>query len=158
MVSDIEQRSRFLDTLDWLHHVLIRHANSLNIALVRIAYGTDNRLGETYGAPEALRQLAELTYDLKKSFRSSDLVGRDGTDFWIIFPYTPFSDNVHEKLKAVLQKSTHDNLNIVDREIAIFELPGIYEDKHIAVNDSVELIHYLKTHQSTLASHVFKIT
>lgn len=158
MVSDIEQRSRFLDTLDWLHHVLIRHTDSLNIALVRIAYGTDNVLGETYGAPEALRQLAELTYDLKKSFRSSDLVGRDGTDFWIIFPYTPFSDNVFEKLTSVLQKSTHDNLNIVDREIAIFELPTIYAQNRLTVTDSVELLHFLRAHQTQLASHVFKIS
>lgn len=157
MVSDIELRSRFLDTLDWLCQVLIRHADDFNIALVRIAYGDDNSLGEAYGAPEALRQLSTLTHDLQKSFRKSDLVGREGTDFWILFPYTRFTENIQEKLVGVLQKSSHENLNIVDREVAIFELPVIYQQAAIQAEQGLDLLRYLKAHQAQLASSIFKV-
>lgn len=156
MVADIQLRSRFLDTLDWLCQVMIRHSGDFDIALLRIAYGDDNSLGEAYGAPEALRQLSLLTHDLQKTFRKSDLVGRDGTDFWILFPYTRFTDNIYEKLLDVLQESSHETLNIVNREIAIFELPVIYAE-HQLPEEGLELLHYLKLHQASLASHVFRL-
>lgn len=156
MVSDIELRTRFLDTLDWLCQVLIRHSDGFDVALVRIAYGDDNSLGEAYGAPEALRQLSLLTHDLQKAFRKSDLVGRDGTDFWILFPYTRITDNIYEKLVDVLQASSHENLNIVNREVSIFELPVIYQDNQLP-EQGLELLHYLKLHQMKLASHLFSL-
>lgn len=157
MVSDIQLCSRFIETLDWVCQVLIRHSEDFNIALVRIAYGDDNSLGETYGAPEALRQLSSLTHDLQTSFRRSDLVGREGTDFWILFPYTRVTDNVYDKLLDVIQGSTHNNLNIVEREVAIFELPLIYSKALVKPDSSQALLKHLKTNQAALASHVFRL-
>lgn len=157
MISDIQLCSRFIDTLDWVCQVLIRHADDLNIALVRIAYGDDNSLGEAYGAPEALRQLSSLTHDLQNSFRRSDLVGREGTDFWILFPYTRVSDNVYDKLVDVLQSTEHKTLNIVEREVAIFELPIIYQKAMVKPDNGLSLLQYLKINQAELASHIFKL-
>jgi hypothetical protein len=157
MISDIQLCSRFIDTLDWICQVLIRHADDINIALVKIAYGDDNSLGEAYGAPEALRQLSSLTHDLQNSFRKSDLVGREGTDFWILFPYTRVTDNIHDKLLDVLEGSAHNNLNIVEREISIFELPVIYQKATVKPEDALSLLHYVKANQSELASHVFRL-
>lgn len=157
MVSDIQLCSRFIETLDWICQVLIRHSEDFNVALVRIAYGDNNSLGETYGAPEALRQLSSLTHDLQASFRRSDLVGREGTDFWILFPYTRVTDNVYDKLLDVIQGSAHNNLNIVEREIAIFELPLIYSKALVRPDSSHALLKHLKTNQAVLASHVFRL-
>jgi hypothetical protein len=157
MVSDIQLCSRFIETLDWICQVLIRHSEDFNVALVRIAYGDDNSLGETYGAPEALRQLSSLTHDLQNSFRRSDLVGREGTDFWILFPYTRVTDNVYDKLLDVIQGSAHNNLNIVEREIAIFELPIIYSKALVKPDSSHALLQHLKLNQAALASHVFRL-
>jgi hypothetical protein len=157
MISDIQLCSRFIDTLDWICQVLVRHADDFNIALVKIAYGDDNSLGEAYGAPEALRQLSSLTHDLQNSFRKSDLVGREGTDFWILFPYTRVTDNVYDKLMDVLQGSAHNNLNIVQREVAIFELPVIYQKADVKPEDGLALLHYAKTNQAELASHIFRL-
>lgn len=157
MVSDIQLCSRFIETLDWICQVLIRHSEDFNVALVRIAYGDNNSLGETYGAPEALRQLSSLTHDLQASFRRSDLVGREGTDFWILFPYTRVTDNVYDKLLDVIQGSAHNNLNIVEREIAIFELPLIYSKALVKPDTSHALLKHLKTNQAVLASHVFRL-
>ncbi|MGQ3090904.1 MAG: hypothetical protein ACT6RZ_03295 [Methylophilus sp.] len=157
MISDIQLCSRFIDTLDWICQVLVRHADDFNIALVKIAYGDDNSLGEAYGAPEALRQLSSLTHDLQNSFRKSDLVGREGTDFWILFPYTRVTDNVYDKLMDVLQGSAHNNLNIVQREVAIFELPVIYQKADIKPEDGLALLQYAKANQAELASHIFRL-
>lgn len=157
MISDIQLCSRFIDTLDWICQVLIRHSDDFHVALVKIAYGDDNSLGEAYGAPEALRQLSSLTHDLQRSFRRSDLVGREGTDFWILFPYTRVSDNVYDKLMDVIQGSAHANLNIVEREIAIFELPVIYTKALIKPDSGHALLQHLKQHQASLASHVFRL-
>lgn len=157
MISDIQLCSRFIDTLDWICQVLIRHSDDFNVALVKIAYGDDNSLGEAYGAPEALRQLSSLTHDLQSSFRQSDLVGREGTDFWILFPYTRVTDNIYDKLMDVLQGSAHNNLNIVEREIAIFELPVIYQKATVKPDNGLGLLQYVKANQSELASHVFRL-
>jgi hypothetical protein len=157
MISDIQLCSRFIDTLDWICQVLIRHSDDFNVALVKIAYGDDNSLGEAYGAPEALRQLSSLTHDLQNSFRRSDLVGREGTDFWILFPYTPITDNVYDKLLDVLQGSSHASLNIVEREIAIFELPVIYQKAIVKPDTGLALLQHVKANQSELASHVFRL-
>lgn len=157
MIADIQICSRFIDTLDWICQVLIRHSEDFNVALVRIAYGDDNRLGEAYGAPEALRQLSSLTHDLQRTFRRSDLVGREGTDFWILFPYTRVTDNVYDKLLDVIQSAEHTSLNIVDREIAIFELPMIFDKALVKPDSGHALLHHLKTNQAELASHVFRL-
>jgi hypothetical protein len=157
MISDIQLCSRFVETLDWICQVLIRHSEDFNIALVKIAYGDDNSLGEAYGAPEALRQLSSLTHDLQSSFRRSDLVGREGTDFWILFPYTRVQDNVYEKLLDVLESSKHQTLNIVEREIAIFELPLIYQKALVKPDQGHELLQHLKNNQTELASHIFRL-
>ena len=157
MISDIQLCSRFIDTLDWICQVQIRHADDFHVALVRIAYGDDNSLGEAYGAPEALRQLSSLTHDLQNSFRRSDLVGREGTDFWILFPYTRVTDNIYDKLMDVLQGSAHKNLNIVEREIAIFELPLIYQKAIVKPDHGLSLLQHLKANQTELASHIFRL-
>lgn len=157
MISDIQLCSRFIDTLDWVCQVQIRHADDFHVALVRIAYGDDNSLGEAYGAPEALRQLSSLTHDLQNSFRRSDLVGREGTDFWILFPYTRVTDNIYDKLMDVLQGSAHKNLNIVEREIAIFELPLIYQKAIVKPDHGLALLQHLKANQTELASHIFRL-
>lgn len=157
MISDIQLRSHFFDTLDWLCQVMVRYPNDFNLALVRIAYGDDNRLGEAYGAPEALRQLSVLSLDLQQAFRKSDLIGRNGTDFWVLFPYTRFGENLYEKLVEVLQSANHKQLNIVDREIAVFELPEIFKHDHFNPDSGQSLIEFLKQHQQTLASHIFRL-
>ncbi len=157
MISDVQTRAHFLSTLDWLRHVLMRHSDDFSFALVKIAYGDDNSLGDAYGAPEALKQLSLLTLALQNTFRKSDLVARDGTDFWIIFPYTPFNENIYDKLIAVLHEADHVGLNIVEREIAIFELPLIKQKSVREVDSGLGLLQFLKTNQAEYASHVFRL-
>jgi GGDEF domain-containing protein len=153
---DAESRETFLNTLDWLILVVERYKENFNFALVKIAYGNANELGETYGAPEASKQLVAMTADLQKAFRRTDLVARNGSDFWVIFPYTPFSENIYEKIVTVMEDAHHAGLNVVDREIAIFTSPFDTSLLQNAQPTAIELLDYLKTHQNQFASHVFR--
>lgn len=156
--NDVQAREIFLNTLDWLLPVVARYTENFNFALVKIAFGHGNELGETYGAPEASKQLVAMTADLQKSFRKTDLIARNGTDFWVIFPYTPFSENIYEKIVTVMEDAHHDGLNIVDREIAIFTSPFDLSLAQTPEFSALALLEYLKQHQQKLASHVFRFS
>lgn len=155
---DNQTRATFLSTLDWLLPVVGRYAENFNFALVKIAFGQGNELGDAYGAPEATKQLIAVTADLQKAFRKTDLIARNGTDFWVIFPYTPFSENIYEKIVTVIEKAHHEGLNVVDREIAIFTSPFNLNQQQIPQLTALELLDYLKLHQAQFASHVFRFS
>jgi len=155
--NDYESRSIFLNTLTWLLAVAERYSDQFNFALVKIAYGNNNELGDAFGAPEASKQLSSLTASLQKTFRKADLIARNGTDFWIIFPYTPFSDNIYEKIRGVIDEGDHEELNIVNREIAIFTSPFHFSNEVSSQLSALETLDYLKTHQENHAKHVFQI-
>jgi len=155
-LNDANLRTHFLNTLDWLLAVVTRYSENFNFALVKIAYGNKNELGDAYGAQDASKQLVEMTQDLQKSFRKTDIVARNGTDFWVIFPYTRFSENIYEKIVTVMDEAHHEGLNIVDREIAIFPLPFDTSKQGKPTLDALELLEYLKQNQQQLASHVFR--
>jgi hypothetical protein len=57
----------------------------------------------------------------------------------------------------VIQGSAHANLNIVEREIAIFELPVIYTKALVKPDNGHSLLQHLKINQAELASHVFRL-
>ena len=156
--NDVKLREAFLNTLDWLLLVVSRYSENFNFALVKITFGSKNELGDAYGAPEASKQLIAMTADLQKAFRKTDLIARNGTDFWVIFPYTPFSENIYEKIVTVMEEAHHDGLNIVDREIAIFTSPFDLSRQERPTLSANELLDYLKLHQTQFASHAFKFS
>ena len=158
LTNDTNSRVIFLNTLDWLLAVVTRYSESFNFALVKIAYGNNNELGDAYGAQEASKKLVEMTYDLQQAFRKTDLVARNGTDFWIIFPYTPFSENIYEKIVTVIEEGRHHGLNVVEREIAIFTSPFEAVNQEKSALSAMELLDYLKKHQAEFASHVFQFS
>lgn len=158
MTNEIEPRASFLSTLQWLLAVTERYAENFNFALVKIAYGENNELGDAYGAQEARKQLESLSASLKKTFRKADLIARNGTDFWIIFPYTPFSENIYDKIRGVIDDGDHKELNIVNREITIFTSPFTFKDDSGQPLDALETLEHLKANQLQHAQHIFKIS
>ncbi len=158
ITSDAESRTIFLNALKWLLAVTERYPEQFNFALVKIAYGDSNELGDAYGAQEAAKQLSSLTTSLRKTFRKADIVARNFTDFWIIFPYTPFSENIYDKIRSVIDDGDHEELKIVDREIAIFTSPFQFKDKNGQDLDGLGTIEYLKEHQEKHAEHVFNFS
>lgn len=154
--DDIDARSGFLMTLTWLLAVMERYPSPLEFVLVHIAFGNKNELGEAYGAQEAVNQLANVTRSLKKTFRKADMIARNGTDFWIIVPYTPATEKIYDKVLGIFHDAKHDDLKIVDRDTTIFSLAMLIEKKVHAKMNVVEFLDHLKLHRPEYAIHSFR--
>src|SRR5512144_650430 len=99
----IEAREQFLFALKWLLAVTERYAGPIQFGLAHIRYENAKLLGDTYGAQHASQQLDDVWQSLRKSFRKTDLVARDGTDFWIIVPFT--DEKISDKIRYILESA-----------------------------------------------------
>jgi len=156
LIEDIENRDRFLFIFEWLMAIMSRYMCSMQFGLVHIDHGDKNELGDAYGAKDAAEQLVAMTSHLKAAFRSTDLVARIGSDFWIIVPYTPATEKVQDKVRSIMQDAAHDGLKAVGQDASIFCFPS--EDK--ALNQKlielsgIEFLGYLKAHRHMLSSQL----
>ena len=155
--QDMEARTTFLTTFDWLIAVTNRYASPIEFGLVHISFGTQNELGEAYGAQDAAKQLAQLTNTLINAFRKTDLVARTGTDYWIIVPYSPATETILDKVVGILESAEHDGLHVVDRKASIFTLSSLLKEleKNVAGLPALDMLAYLKENRKTLAKHMF---
>ena len=99
-----------------------RYSDPLQFGLVHIHYKNLGILGETYGAKNASRKLDDVSHSLRKAFRKTDLVARDGTDFWILVPYTQASEKLVDKVNDTIKKASQDDLHVAEHDINIFSL------------------------------------
>jgi GGDEF domain-containing protein len=150
--EDIEAREKFLFTLEWLIAVSKRHSNGLHFGLAHINYETPKILGETYGAQRAAQKLDEVSHSLRRAFRKSDLVARDGADFWILVPFTPAEEKLVDKIRYIIDTASQGGLQIVERDISIFLLPNDAADLE-EKNSALEFLTYLKKNHIALASN-----
>ncbi len=120
--EDIDSHDKFLFTLEWLLAVTIRYSDPLQFGLVHIHYQNLAVLGETYGAKDASHKLDEVAHALRKAFRKTDLVARDGTDFWILVPYTQASEKLVDKVNYTIHTASEDDLHIAEHDVNIFSL------------------------------------
>ena len=121
-LEDIEASEKFLFTLKWLLEVTERYADHFQFGLAHINFQDTKILGETYGARIASQKLDEISSSLRKVFRKTDLVARDGADFWILLPYTPPDEQLVDKIKYIIETASQCGLQIVERDISIFSL------------------------------------
>ncbi len=150
--ADLEARDKFLFTLEWLLEVTKRHSDGLQFGLAHINYETPKVLGETYGAQKAAQKLDEVSHSLRKVFRKTDLVARDGADFWILVPFTPAEEKLVDKIKYIIETASLSGLHIVERDISFFVLPN--DAAKLGANSSaLEFLEYLKKNHITLASN-----
>ena len=150
--EDTEAREKFLFTLEWLLAVTKRHSSGLQFGIALIDYNNPKILGETYGAKQAAQKLDEISHSLRSSFRKSDLVARDGTDFWILVPFAPSEERLVDKIRYIIDTASQGGLNIVKRDISIFLLPIDAADLD-ADSAALEFLKYLKKNRVALSSH-----
>ncbi|HUW26060.1 MAG TPA: diguanylate cyclase [Gallionella sp.] len=149
-LEDIEASEKFLFTLKWMLAVTERYPEHFQFGLAHIDFQDPKILGETYGAQKASQKLDEVLYSLRKVFRKTDLVVRDGVDFWILLPYVPTEEKLVDKIKYIIETASQGGLHIVERDISIFSLspdmikPG--EDYSAS-----RFLAYLKENHATLA-------
>lgn len=152
MQKDIESSEKFLFTLGWLLAVTKRHSGCLEFGLAHIDFTNSKILGDTYGAQKASQKLDEVSQVLRKAFRKTDLVARDGLDFWILVPYTPVTEKLADKVKYIVETASQGGLQIVERDISMFSLP----QKIVDVDDDCtasEFLEHLKKYHIASARH-----
>ena len=120
--EDIASHDKFLFTLEWLLAVTQRYSDPLQFGLVHIHYKNLGILGETYGAKNASQKLDDVSHSLRKAFRKTDLVARDGTDFWILVPYTQANEKLVDKVNDTIKAASQDDLHVAEHDINIFSL------------------------------------
>jgi len=133
MNDDTAAWEKFLYVLEWVLAVQMRYATNLRHSLVCINFHDQKRLGDAYGAKDALQMLIDLAGRLRHAMRKTDLVARSGTSIWVLIPFvTP--ESVLSKVAQIVEIAAGNGLDIVDRDIAIFSIPdaGILEDKKFA--------------------------
>lgn len=149
--QNADARENFLFALEWLLAVTKRYSGPLQFGLAHFSYANPRLLGETYGAKSASQQLDEVLDSVHKAFRKTDLVMRDGTDFWLIVPFTAADEKIADKIKYILDSAKLAGLQIVERDIAFFSLPL----KGVAVNDDLppaDFLAFLKKNHTALAN------
>lgn len=121
-LEDIEASEKFLFTLKWMLAVTERYSGHFQFGLAHINFQNPKIIGETYGAKIASQKLDEITSSLRKVFRKTDLVARDGSDFWILVPYVPPDEKLVDKIKYIIETASQCGLQIVERDISIYSL------------------------------------
>ncbi len=142
MKEDTAAWEKFLYVLEWVLAVQMRYASNLRHSLVCIEFHDQKKLGDAYGAKDALQMLVDLAKQLRKSLRKTDLVARNGTAIWVMIPFvTP--ESVLSKVSQIVEIAAANGLDIVDRDISIFSIPdaGILEGKNFrSAEDFLEFI------------------
>jgi len=159
MQDDLDALNRFMTILEWLLALQERHGADLNFGLIHVCFHDKQKLGEAYGARDAHQMLAKLAERLRKAFRKSDIVARDGTDFWILTPYTS-PETVTHKATVLVEFASDDGLDIVDRDIGLYRLSASTELPSQALTSADAFLEYLKQNQETACrwEHVLQPT
>ncbi len=150
--EDTEARDKFLFTLGWLLAVTKRHTDCVRFGLAHIDYESSRILGEAYGAQDASERLDEVAHSLRQAFRKTDLVARDGVDFWILVPYTPPEEEFIDKIQYIIETVSQCGLQIVARDISFFLLPADVEGLE-ADCSSLAFLTHLKKNRIAFARH-----
>lgn len=147
MQEDVLALDKFSHTLEWLLALQGRYPNLIQFGIIHVEFHNRQRLGQLYGAKDAMAMLTKLTSDLRQKFRKTDLVARLGMDFWILVPYTE-PDTVTEKVHTLVELASQAGLGVVSRDVAVFshQDPVLQEASCCATPESFLL--YLKRNRN----------
>ncbi len=155
--EDLDAREKFLYTLEWLLEVTKRHSGPLQFGLAYIHYKDPKIFGERYGAKAAAQKLDDVSHNLRNTFRKTDLVARDGSDFWILVPYTPVTEKLVDKVNDMIQLASKGDLEIMAHDVFIFSLTqdAIKQCKDCSTEGSsaVAFLAHIKAHHLDRALH-----
>jgi len=142
MNEDHEARERFLITLDWLLALNERYDNAVQYGLLHVCFHDKQVLGDAYGAQHAIQLLTGLAARLRKAFRKTDLVARDGTEFWILIPYTE-PQTVIDKVTQLVDMASQSGLDVVERDLAFFTVGGDHDTPMPSTPQPMTSLQYL---------------
>ncbi len=147
--NDVHEK--FLFTLDWLLAVTRRYSSSLEFGLAHINFENPGALGDAYGAPLASHKLDDVLLLLRKAIRKTDLVARDGADFWILLPHATGEEKLADRIREIVDLTSQSGLQIVERDLTLYSFPKGLPELEGEVS-AYEFLSHLKQNHSTLAS------
>jgi hypothetical protein len=148
VLDDMYARERFLFHLEWLLSLETRYCHILQSGLVYIALNPNDVHGLTYDAGDAAQKLGEVSNCLKQAFRTTDLVMREGMNFWIITPFTQL-DPVIEKVKSVITTAPKNGLEIAQSNTKIFLLRDYIKPGKPEWDSGVGFLEHLLTKEAS---------
>ena len=121
ILDDLNAREKFLFVLGWEMALGARHLDTKQPALVYIHYDPAEIRELTLDASDTALKLGEIMDCLRQAFRTTDLIARDGTSFWILAPYA-HSDSVMGKVNQVIRTAPNNGLAIAHSNVRVFLL------------------------------------
>jgi len=143
VLDDMYTREHFLFQLEWILALEHRHQNALQSGLVYVTYDPQDVYGLTFDAADAAGRLGEVLLCLKSAFRSTDLVTREGMNFWILTPFTQL-DPVLDKVRHVLAHAPENGLAIAKSDICIYLLRDHIKGNSLVLKKAEDFLDYLR--------------
>jgi hypothetical protein len=143
-MDEISDRDRFLILLEWMLALEQRHSDALEPGLVHIAYDAVDVRDLTYGASDAASKLTEVLICLQQVFRGTDLITREGMNFWILAPFTQI-DPVMEKVRKVLTTAPQSGLAIAHSNVKVYMMREHLDNPAAKVRDAEGFLAHLLT-------------
>lgn len=151
MKEDAIAWEKLLYVLEWILAVKVRHADSVHFSLVHVSFGDKTKLGNAYGASAALQLLIDLGHALRKVMRKTDVVARDGTDFWVLIPHAA-AESVVPKVAQIVEIAADNGLDIVDRDVSVFALERSDLLKELGIESPDAFLAYVKANRNVARS------
>lgn len=150
VLDDLYAKERALFHLEWLLHVERRHDNVLQSALVHIALNPEDVRRMSFGAGDAAEKLGEVLTCLQTACRSTDVMMREGMDFWIITAFAQL-EPLTEKLKAIMATAPQNGLEIAQNSIRVYLLRDFIKPGMPSIDKGADFLALLKRSPSTYA-------
>lgn len=119
--EDITAQDKFKVMLEWMLALEKRHADALQPGLIHIKYDEADIRDLTFGASDAAHKLNEVMDCLRRAFRTTDIIAREGMGFWILSPFTQI-DPIMEKVQNVIRTAPQNGLGIAQSNVRVYLL------------------------------------
>lgn len=151
MRKDAASWEKLLSVLEWILAVKLRHPDNLDFSLAYIGFADKTALGNRYGAMHAAQMLVELTRELRGAMRKTDIVARNGTDFWVLLPHIE-PESVLPKVTNIVEIAAANGLDIVDRDISVFAIKDNNILKQHGLDAPLPFLEYVKNNRNIAKS------
>lgn len=151
MKDDAAAWDKLLYVLEWILAVKMRHPDNLHFSLAHISFSDKSTLGNVYGAKYAFQMLVDLAQELRAAMRKTDIVARNGTDFWVLIPHAA-AESVVPKVTRIVEIASENGLDVVARDISVFALPHMDIVKENNLDSPLSFLDYVKNNRAVAKS------
>ena len=121
VLEELGDGDKFMAVLEWMIALGHRQSGVLEAGLVYVTYDPVEVRDLTFSASDTVAQLGVIQTCLRKAFRHSDLICRDGVNFWILAPFTQI-EPVLDKVQRVIKSAPENGLSFAKQNFRVFML------------------------------------